>query len=179
MPDLDLRALPAELQAALHQAWPDCPEAQRRALLAPRCWSGWQPTWPGRVWAWEPRRRWLRPFRAREYREIAEALFVDHVGDVLRKHEPRLFDPAQPFFDTPWTQARVLLRSPEPAVFSDAEFWAIAQQLCGGDVAHATATAGDWAQGMRADGAVRGWRREGWLLNAVAVLESSAAGTFL
>ena len=179
MPDLDLLALPPELQAALEKAWPGCPEAQRRALLGSRCWSGWRPTWPDRIWAWQPASRWWRPWRAREYREQAEGLFVDHVSDVLQSYPARLFDPEQPFFDTPWTQAKVLLRSPVPEVFSDADFWAMTQQLFGGHVESATASALAWARGMQTENALRGYRREQWLIDAVYRLEMSATGTYL
>jgi hypothetical protein len=43
MADLDLQALPAELQAALERVWPGCPEAQRRAVLGPWATGVWCP----------------------------------------------------------------------------------------------------------------------------------------
>ncbi len=156
MPDLDLHHLPAELQAALERVWPGCPEAQRRALLAPHR-LGWAPLWPHQMWAWQPASRWWRPGAARKERAWREAFFGAHLRDARGEpynatgpvYEARLFDPAQPFFDTPWTQASVLLRSPVPDVFSDADFWVITQQLSGGHVPSATSTAVGWS----------GWRR--------------------
>jgi hypothetical protein len=177
MPDLDLQALPADLRAALERAWPGSPEAQRRALLGPR-W-GWPAVWPELLWAWQPPRRWWRAGLARRCREQAEALFVAPVRDVRQDQAARLFDPAQPFFDTPWTHAATLLRSPVPAVFSDAEFWAMTQQVFGGDVVLATQQAQDWARGMQAEGALQGSRRRRWLQDALWRWEMSATGTFL
>lgn len=179
MPDLDLQALPPELQAALERAWPGCPEAQRRALLAPRCWLGWRSVWPDELWAWRPTSRWYRPRFARECRERAEAFFVAHVSDVLHEQGPRLFDPEQPFFETPWTHARLLLRSPVPEVFSDADYWAITQQLFGGDTEAAASEARAWARAMQAaDAVLPGTRRQRWLDEALWRLQQSAAGIY-
>jgi hypothetical protein len=186
MPDLDLRQLPPELHAALERVWPGCPEAQRRALLGPHR-LGWAPVWPGNLWAWKPASRWWRPFAARDRRAGDEGFFGAHLSDARGEpYEPagpvyaeRLFDPAQPFFDTPWTQARVLLRSPVPEVFSDADFWLITQRLWGGHVESATFTAQSWARGMQAENALRGARRSRWLDDAQWRLEMSATGTFV
>lgn len=179
MPELDLQALPPELQAALEQAWPGCPEAQRRALLAPYQ-LGSTSIWPDNLWPWQPSRRWWRPERARKCRKADACFFTAQVSDVLgAPREPRLFDPAQPFFETPWTRAQDLLRSPAPDAFSDADFWAITQLLFGGDVHWATRTTQDWVAGMRADGALQGARRRRWLTDALWRLEASAKGDFL
>lgn len=184
MPDLDLRQLPPELQAALERVWPGCPEAQRRALLGPGQ-LGHAPHWPRHLWAWQPARRWWRPWAAREARQGSEAFFAAHLSDARGEPDTggpayphRLFDPAQPFFPTPWTQADVLLRSPVPDAFGDAEFWFITQRLCGGRVDWAVSQAEDWAQGLRADGALRGARRLGWLADAQWRLHMAATGMF-
>lgn len=174
-----LGQLPPELQAALAQAWPDHPEARRRAVLAPHRLGG-APVWPGNLWPWQPSRRWWRPGTARECRAGEALFFVAPVRDVRgAPYAPRLFDPAQPFFDTPWTQAELLLRSPAPEAFSDADFWAIVQLLFGGDLHWATRTAQDWAAGMRADRALQGARRDQWLNDALWRLEASAKGDYL
>jgi len=186
MPDLDLHALPPELQAALEREWPGCPEAQRRELLAPPE-LGEQPVWPHRLWAWQPASRWWRPFWARDERRQAEGRFGAHLADargepwghVGPSYPQRLCDPDQPFFATPWTQAEVVLRSPAPEVFSDADFWFIVQRLCGGDVPSATSTAESWARAMKAAGALRGGRRDRWLANARWLLHMEATGTYL
>ncbi|MCE4555466.1 hypothetical protein [Pelomonas cellulosilytica] len=184
MPDLDLLSLPAELQAALERAWPGCPEAQRRALLAP-AQLGWPPVWPHGLWAWRRTGHWWRPFAARAERERAEAFFGAHLGDArgerwdgVPTYAERLFDPNQPFFDTPWTHADRLLRSPAPEAFSDADFWFITQLLHGGDLHWATVTAQDWARGLAADRALRGGRRGRWLHDAQWRLHMSATGAF-
>ncbi len=186
MPDLDLRQLPPELQAALERFWPGCPEAQRRALLAPPRLGG-APLWPDRLWAWRPASRWWRPFWARDTRQCYEVLFGQHLSDArgepLGAAEPtykeRLFDPEQPFFDTPWTHAKVLLRSPVPDVFSDADFWFITQTLWGGHVESAASKTESWARAMKAEGAVRGGKRDRWLSNALWLLNMEATGTYL
>ena len=186
MPGLALHALPAELQAALERVWPGCPEAQRRALLGPHQ-LGWQPVWPARLWAWQPAGRWWRPWAARDERWRAECFFAAHLSDARGEpdvpagptYAQRLFDPDQPFFETPWTQSKVVLRSPVPEVFSDADFWVITQQLWGGHVESATFTAKSWAFGMKADGALRGGRRDRWLINAQWRLNMEATGTYL
>jgi hypothetical protein len=72
----------------------------------------------------------------------------------------------------------VLLRSPVPDVFSDADFWFITQRLFGGDVYWAGGCATEWAKGMRADKAVHGARRWRWLADARWRLHMSATGTF-
>lgn len=179
MAAFDLQTLPLELQAALAQAWPGCPEAQRRALLAPQALGG-APLWPGNLWPWQPARRWWRPGVARECRAGEALFFSAPVSDVRgAAYAPRLFDPAQPFFETPWTQAEVLLRSPAPDAFGDADFWVLTQRLCGGDVPAATRLAHEWAAGMRADAALQGARRQRWLGDALWRLEASAKGDFL
>ncbi len=186
MPDLDLQALPTELQAALERAWPGVPEAQKRALLAPT-WLGGPPIWPDEMWAWRPSSRWWRPGWAREQRARHEAFFRMHLGDARGEpqghdgpvYPQRLFDPEQPFFATPWTQAQLLLRSPAPEVFSDAEFWFVTQRLFGGDAEWATRELLSWARGMQADGAVRGGRRSRWLADAQWRLQMSATGTYV
>jgi hypothetical protein len=178
-PELDLRTLPTELRAALERVWPGCPEAQRRALLGPRSRHGWCAIWPDGLWSWQRASRWWRPGVARSDRQRATAFFSAQVSDVLGAKGPRLFDPDQPFFETRWTQSRVLLRSPAPAVFSDADFWALTQQLFGGDVDDASAEALAWAHGMQRDNAVHGARREQWLIDAIYRMEMAATGTFL
>lgn len=186
MPDLDLQQLPPDLQAALERVWPGCPEAQRRALLGPHQ-LGWPPLWPDGLWAWRPASRWWRLPWARREMEWRERFFGAHLTDargepcnaVEPSHKERLFDPAQPFFPTPWTHAEVLLRSPVPEVFSDVDFWVITQQLWGGLVEPATATAESWARGMKADGALRGGRREGWLIHAQGLLTMEVNGVYL
>lgn len=176
---LDLHRLPAELQAALTLAWPGCPEAQRRALLAP-CRPGGRPLWPRQLWPWQPSARWWRPNAASESRAGALAFFVERVSLATGQCVgARLFDPAQPFFATPWTHAEQVLRSPVPDVFSDADFWAVAQCLCGGQLDGATHLVQGWAAGMRQDGAVQGARREVWMIDALSRLEASARGDFL
>lgn len=178
-PALDLTTLPPGLQAALEQAWPGCPEAQRRAVLAPHGLRG-RSVWPDHLWPWQPARHWWRPGRARECREGEAEFFAAHVSDVRgAPYPPRLFDPAQPFFETPWTHAAVLLRSPAPDAFSDADFWVFVQLLFGGDLHWATVTANEWAAGMRADAALHGSRREAWLNDALWRLEASAKGDYL
>lgn len=186
MPDLDLQALPPELQAALERAWPGCPEAQRRALLAP---SGLDapPLWPDRMWAWQPAGRWWRPGWARAQRARDEGFFRAHLSDARGEphghdgpvYKERLFDPEQPFFATPWTQAARLLRSPAPEVFSDADFWVVTQRLFGGDAEWAAREMQAWARGMQADGALRGGRRSRWLADAKWRLQMSATGTYV
>ncbi|MGM9482047.1 hypothetical protein ACS5PN_12745 [Roseateles sp. NT4] len=186
MPDLDLQALPPELQTALERAWPGCPEAQRRALLAPPG-LGWEPLWPNRLWAWQPARRWWRPFWARQHRALDEGAFSRHLSDargepwdaVEPSYKERMFDPEQPFFETPWTHAKVLLRSPAPDVFSDGEFWFITQTLWGGHVQSAASMTESWARAMKAEGALRGGRRSRWLSNALWLLNMEATGTYL
>lgn len=176
---LALDRLPPELQAALALAWPGCPQAQRRALLAPVSLGG-AALWPGQLWPWQPRARWWRRRSARECRAGTLAYFVARVSDALgAPRGPRLFDPAQPFFATPWTEADVLLHSPVPDAFSDADYWFITQRLCGGQREHATRLAEDWAAGMRRDNALRGPRRQAWLNDALHRLEVSARGDFL
>ena len=185
MPDLDLQALPPELQAALERAWPGCAEAQKRALLAP-AFLGARPIWPDEMWAWRPTSHWWRPGWARERRLQHEAFFRAHLGDARGEpfgHEgpvypQKLFDPGQPFFATPWTHAEVLLRSPVPEVFSDADFWVVTQRLFGGDAEEASREMLHWARGMQADGALHGARRGRWLADAQWRLHMSATGTF-
>lgn len=184
MTDLDPAALPADLRAALERAWPGSAESQRRALLAPSALGG-RPLWPHGLWAWRRAACWWRPSWARAEREAAEAWFGAHLGDArgerwdgLPVYAERLFDPAQPFFETPWTRADRLLRSPVPQVFSDAEFWFIVQRLHGGDLRSATATAQAWAAGMAADRALQGGRRGHWLADAEWRLHMAAIGAF-
>jgi len=184
MPDLDLQALPAELQAALERVWPCCPEAHKRALLAPPA-LGAAPLWPTQLWPWQPARRWWRPFAARNERQGWEHFFGQHVGDArgarhdgLPTYPQRLFDPEQPFFETPWTNSRVLLRSPVPDVFSDADFWFMTQQLSGGDSYWAGVDAENWARGMRADRALHGARRDRWLADALWRQHMSSVGDY-
>lgn len=185
MPDLDLNTLPPELKAALERVWPGCPEAQRRALLAPSRLGG-APIWPDGLWPWQPARRWWWPFGASELREGWEHFFGAHLGDARGEpndgsgpaYAERLFDPAQPFFATPWTQAGRLLRSPVPDVFSDAEYWFITQTLFGGDEHGSSQETVAWARGMRADRALHGRRRLRWLDDAQWRLHMAATGMF-
>jgi hypothetical protein len=178
--ELDLQALPAGLRAAVELAWPGCPEAQRRAVLAPDGVGG-RPLWPdGSLWPWQPARHWWRPWQASERRRAGTRFFTSHVRDVRgADYAPRLFDPEQPFFETPWTQAEVLLRSPVPETLSDADFWALTQLLMGGDVQAATGIAQDWDRCLRAEGALRGPRRIRWLADAQRRLEMAATGAYL
>lgn len=179
MADLDLATLPPELRDALERAWPGCPEAQRRILLAPMRLAG-APLWPGLLWPWQPSARWWRLPLARRVRAGTLGYFLTHVSDVRGALQaPRLFDPAQPFFATPWTRAEELLHSPTPDAFSDADFWFITQRLCGGDVAQATHLAQNWAGKMRTNGALQGKRRDAWLNEELSRLEASARGDFL
>ena len=177
MADLDLQALPPELQAALERVWPGCPEAQRRAVLGPILNMGWVTVWPDITWPWQPPKRWWRPGSGREWREGFEAYFGATCHNVLVPAGPRLFDPDQPFFDTPWTQARVLLRSPAPEAFTDAEFWAITTQLFGGDAEGAASQVKRWAASLAARGIIgRGYRRSSWWQEMRTVLEAEATG---
>lgn len=180
MPDdhLDLQALPPELQAALERAWPGNPEAQRRALLGPVREGGWRSVWPDLVWPWVPARRWWRPGEARRWRALFEWHFSASRRDILEQEQgPRLFDPAQPFFDTPLTRPQVALRSPAPEVFSDAEYWGIAMQLFNGDLPRAEWTVRAWARDLVARKATqRGWRRDNWWTETLAVERAAATG---
>lgn len=117
---------------------------------------------------------------AKAHREIFEAHFRAPCSDVLQSLPTLLFDPGQPFFETPWTRAGALLRSPAPEAFSDAEFWAITMQLFGGDVEAAAAQARQWASDLARRGiAGRGHRRDVWWSRQVGLLEASATGTYL
>lgn len=179
MPDLDLQQLPPELQAALERVWPGCPEAKRRAVLGPWATGVWRTVWPDHLWPWQPARRWWRPGAAREWRESFERYFSSQRRNLLAANGPRLFDPGQPFFATPWTHAKSLLRSPTPDVFTDAEFWAITQQIFDGDVEHATRETRDWARELTAGQATaRGLRRDNWWINQLRVMRATATGTF-
>jgi hypothetical protein len=174
---LDLQALPPELRAALERAWPGSPEAQRRALLGPMREGSWRSAWPDFLWTWEPARRWWRPGAARRWRDLFEWHFGSARRDLLKEQAPRLFDPDQPFFDTPWNRALVALRSPVREVFSDAEFWAIAMQLFGGDVGLAESQVRDWARDLVARNATeRGRRRDNWWVEKLALERASATG---
>ncbi|WP_140631607.1 hypothetical protein [Methylibium rhizosphaerae] len=173
------RDLPKDLQAALDRAWPGCVEAQRRCLLGPASRFGLQRVWPGWTWLWRPTCHWWRP-GAKAHREIFEAHFRAPCSDVLQSLPTLLFDPGQPFFETPWTRADVVLRSAAPEAFSDAEFWAITMQLFGGDVEAAAAQARQWASDLARRGiAGRGHRRDVWWSGQVGLLEASATGTYL
>ena len=176
---LILGELPAELQAALERSWPGQPEAQRRALLAPS-WLGGRGLWPHGLWPWQPAWRWWRPQAARNARAGCETWFTSPVEDVRgAPRDARLFDPDQPFFETPWTYTAAPLRSPTPHAFSDAEFWYLLQQLCGGDLPQATALAHDWTHGLERDDALRSrGRRSRWLVDAQYRLLMSACGNF-
>ena len=176
MADLDLKTLPAELQAALERVWPGCPEAQRRAVLGPWCEGVWRTVWPDLLWPWQPSRRWWRPGEAREWRESFERYFGAQRSNMLEAQGPRLFDPAQPFFDTPWTQAAVLLRSPVPAFFSDGEFWAMVMQLFDGDVEQATDYAQACARELTARKTTSRAQRNAWWIQELLVLRASATG---
>lgn len=179
MPDLDLQQLPPELQAALERVWPGCPEAQRRALLGPWAAGVWRTAWPGHLWPWQPSARWWRPGAAREWRAAFEGYFGSQRRNLLESSGPRLFDPDQPFFATPWTHAKVVLRSPAPAVFSDAEFWAITQQIFDGDVDQASREALGWARELTARQATaRGARRDNWWIDQLRTMRAVATGTF-
>lgn len=180
MPDLDLQALPPELQAALERVWPGSPEAQRRSVLGPWVEGGWQAVWPDQLWPWQPAGRWWRPGEARDRRESFELYFGSLRRNILEAKGPRLFDPAQPFFETPWTSAAVVLRSPVPEVFSDAEFWAIATQLFDGDVGVAARETRDWARQLIEERATeRGPRRSRWWQDHLHRMEMSAKGDYL
>lgn len=160
---LNLQQLPAELQAALKRAWPGCPEAQRRAVLGPWLNQGWVTVWPDNTWPWQPTKRWWRPASARQWRGWFEAFFSAQGSNLLAPEGPQLFDPDKPFFETPWTQARVVLRSPAPEAFTDAEYWAITTQLFGGDAEQAAWKVTNWARDLVARGITgRGFRRDGW-----------------
>jgi hypothetical protein len=180
MPELDLQALPPELQAALERVWPGAPEAQRRALLGPWVEGGWEAVWPDNLWPWQPAGRWWRPGAARDLREAYERYFGSQCRDILEARGPRLFDPAQPFFETPWTRATAALRSPVPEVFTDAEFWAITTQLFNGDVGVAERESRRWAAELIQQGATeRGARRSEWWTNQLRHMEMSAKGDYL
>lgn len=180
MSDLKLHDLPAELQATLERVWPGCPEAQRRAVLGPWAEGVWRTVWPDFLWPWQPALRWWRPGEARKWRGAFERYFASKRRNLLLAQGPGLFDPAQPFFDTPWTQAEVVLRSPVPEVFTDAEFWAITQQIFDGDVPCATSQARNWANELGARNArSRGSRRERWWIDELGRLHAAATGTFL
>ncbi|HEY8881034.1 MAG TPA: hypothetical protein VIN03_25910 [Roseateles sp.] len=178
MPDLDLRALPPELQATLERVWPGNPEAQRRALLGPVREGGWQSAWPDLIWPWVPARRWWRPGEARQWRALFEWHFGSSRRDILDEEKgPRLFDPAQPFFDTAWTRPQVVVRSPAPEAFSDAEYWAIAMQLFGGNLSVAESTVSSWARDLAAKKITkRGWRRDSWWIETLTIERASATG---
>ncbi|MDT7837984.1 hypothetical protein [Aquabacterium sp. OR-4] len=180
MPALALTQLPPELRALLDQAWPGCPEAQCRALLAPWAHALFHVVWPDGLWPWQPARRWWRPAEGRAWRQAFGHLLAARRGNLLESGGPLLFSPEQPFFDTPWTQATQLLRSPEPEVFSDAEFWAITMQLCDGNQDLATAHTRGWARVMRAQGcSTRGSRRRDNFWNdELRRLRLQATGTF-
>jgi len=178
MADLDLQALPTDLQAALERVWPGCPEAQRRAVLGPWCNKAWVTVWPDTTWPWQPARHWWRPGSARQWRDGFEAYFGAQCRNELEPEGPRLFDPDQPFFDTPWTHARVVLRSPAPEAFTDAEFWAVTTQLFGGDAEHAASQVSGWARSLVARGITgRGYRRDSWWQEMRTVLEAEATGS--
>lgn len=180
MPELDLQALPPELQAALERVWPGAPEAQRRALLGPWIEGGWEAVWPDNLWPWQPARRWWRPGAARELREAYEHYFGSRCRDILEAKGPRLFDPSRPFFATPRTQARDVLHSPVPTVFTDAEFWAITTQLFNGDVGVAEREVQRWARELIEQGATeRGARRSDWWADKLRRMEMSAKGDYL
>lgn len=177
MADLDLATLPPELRDALERAWPGCAEAQRRAVLAPWCQEVWRSVWPDLLWPWQPARRWWRPGAAQAWRETFEDLFLARRGNVLTAEGPRLFDPDEPFFPTPWTQARVLLKSPVPQVFSDGEFWALTMQLHDGDTAAATRYAQACARHLQASNATSRSQRDRWWVQELIVLQASATGS--
>lgn len=177
-PESLLQELPPELQAALEKAWPGCPEAQRRAVLGPQCAMAWLSAWPDHLWPWQPARRWWRPGSARQWRENFQAHFGAQCRNVLEPEGPRLFDPDQPFFPTPWTEARVLLRSPAPEAFTDAEFWAITTQLFGGNAEQAAWKVSSWARDLVARGITgHGFRRGSWWQEKRTVLEAEATGS--
>ena len=177
MADLDLQALPPELQATLERVWPGCSEAQRRAVLGPWCDMGWMTVWPDNTWPWQPAKRWWRPGSARRSRELFEGFFRTQGSNVLEPEGQRLFDPDQPFFETPWTSARVVLRSPAPEAFTDAEFWALTTQLFGGDADRAASQVRGWARELVARGITgRGYRRDSWWQEMRTVLEAEATG---
>lgn len=177
MADLDLQSLPPELRAALERAWPGCAEAQRRAVLAPWCQLVWRRAWPDLLWAWQPARRWWRAGAATDWRAQLEAGFSARQGHVLEARGPLLFDPAQPYFPTPWTHARVLLRSPVPAVFTDGEYWAMTMQLFDGDTAAATDYAQGCARELQARNATSRGKRDTWWVQQLIVLRASATGS--
>jgi hypothetical protein len=180
MRDLDLQTLPPELLAALERAWPSHPEAQRRAVLGPWAQAGWRTVWPDFLWPWQPARRWWRPGTARQWRGSFERYFASQRCNLLQAEGPRLFDPAQPFFDTPWTHAGVLLRSPVPDVFTDAEFWAVTQQIFDGDVHLATSETRAWAGELIARQATaRGPRRERWWAEQLHRMHAAATSTYV
>jgi hypothetical protein len=176
MAPLDLRALPAELQAALEHAWPGSAEAQRRALLGPWCHKLWRTAWPDMQWLWQPSRRWWRTGDAAAWRQAFEGYFGAAQGNILESRVPRLFDPDQPFFPTPWTQARVLLRSPAPEAFSDGEFWALTTQLFDGDPDAASRYALACARHLKAIKATSRARRDRWWNQELILLHASATG---
>lgn len=176
-PALDLCALPAELQDALARAWPGCPEAQRRAVLAPWCYSHWYRVWPDMLWPWQPGRRCWRPAQARYWRADLEACFASRRRNILEAKGPRLFEPDQPFFDTPWTHAEVLVRSPVPEVFSDGEVWAMAMQLFDGEIDTAADYAQTCARHLIANKLTRRARRSAWWQEELTLMRASATGS--
>ncbi|MDT9000928.1 hypothetical protein RQP53_16750 [Paucibacter sp. APW11] len=177
MLELELLTLPVELRQALERAWPDCPEAQRRALLGPWAAQGWRSVWPGQLWPWQGSQRWWRAGQARTWRASFEHFFSAQRSNLLQTSGPRLFDPDQPFFATPWTLARVLLCSPVPEVFSDAEYWAATMQLFGGDADLAASEMRGWAATLQQHGATaRGMKRDRWWQETLAVMRASASG---
>jgi hypothetical protein len=177
MPDLDLQALPPELQAALERVWPGCPEAQRRALLGPWAESVWRTVWPDYLWPWQPAMRWWRPGEARQWRESFERYFASTRRNILQASGPRLFDPAEPFFDTPWTRPLVALRSPVPGVFSNAEFWAMTMQLFDGDADAAASYAQESARQLQALKVTSRAKRDAWWVQELIVLQAAATGS--
>jgi hypothetical protein len=175
---LDLQSLPLELQAVLERVWPGCAEAQRRAVLGPWCNMGWVTVWPGGIWPWQPAKRWWRPGSASQWRERFEAYFSAQCHNELVPEGPRLFDPDQPFFPSPWTQTRVLLRSPAPEAFTDAEFWSVTTQLFGGDAERAASQVQGWARSLEARGITgRGHQRDSWWQEMRTVLHAEATGS--
>lgn len=173
---LDLQALPPELRAALERVWPGCPEAQRRALLGPNCHDHFDSTWPDMLWPWKPTRRWLMPGQARMWRGIHEAHFGSRCGDILEATGPRVFEPGQPFFATPWTNAAVLVRSPVPEFFSDGEVWAMAMQLFNGEIDSGMDFARACARDMVAKKITRRSQRADWWRTRLVIMRASATG---
>lgn len=127
---LDLKKLPAELQATLDRHF-DNDESKRRAVLAPWVATVCSTVIDQALWAWQPSSRFWRRKWAAEVRKDREEFFAMRVG--IAEDAPSMFDPPLPFFPTPLTHVTETITSPWPDVLSDAEYWAFVMQLHDGD----------------------------------------------